>query len=247
MNRDLLSRTYREGCKTIPEVKIHENKVNGQTYYIAETDKDVDFEFKGTTLVKMWDAREERTYYPETVKKYAKQEPLKEIYDSAVRMLYEYIKNPHGYKDVRASIHKRNLIALNNIRKAENEFRKRIPSLKESIMTEPPVALHMEEGKQSSDFIWSGDLEYITMAYGFFTVGRRTLNEARKRSILIEEQNQPYSPTVRIYRKAGRLHQFVGKVEYGDIGAYRMIYFMNKNGAFQMNDDGSLAGALYRW
>lgn len=243
---DLLSRTYREGCKTEPEIRIHENKVNGQMYYIAETDREVDFEFKGTTLVKMWDAREERTYYPETVKKYAKHEPLKEIYDSAVRMLYEYIKNPHGYKDVRASIHKRNLVALNNIRKAENEFRKKIPALKKSVLATPPVTYKRGENP-FFDHAWATNLEYVSMDYGYPPIGHRTLNEARKRGILVEIMNQTVPLPINIYKRSGVSYHFVGMVGYGDVGAYRMIYFMNKNGIFQMNGDGSLAGALYRW
>ena len=54
---------------------------------------------------------------------------------------------------------------------------------------------------------------------------------------------------VKIYKRSSKTfhYQYIGTVLYGAIGRYRMMYFINKNGAFQMNSDGSLAGALYRW
>lgn len=238
---DLLNRTYKEGCKTVPEVRIHENKVNGQIYYIAETDREVDFEFKGRTLMKMWDSREERTYFPKDINEWIKNRysPLKEIYDAVKSALDEYIRDPYDHKWYRSYIHKQNLTALNNIRKAENELKKKAPSMKRACEKEPPVT--HKRGGLCPDWLWVDNPEYILIRGStYFIQEFRTLNEARRHAVSKDK-------SAKIYKRAGDKYQYVGTVRYGEIGAYRMAYFMNKNGAFQMNDDGSLAGALYRW
>lgn len=238
---ELLLKTYREGCRVIPEVRIHENRVNGQTYYIAETDREADFEFKGRTLMKMWDVREERTYYPKDIDKWIrdKRSPLKEVYDAVKDALDDYIRDPYGHKDYRAWIHKRNLTALNNIRKAENELKKKALSMKRACEKEPPV-IH-KRGGLCPEWLWVDNPEYIVIRGKTYLISEyRTLNEARRSAVSNDK-------SAKIYKRAGSQYQYVGTVRYGEIGAYKMVYFMNKNGAFQMNDDGSLAGALYRW
>ena len=238
-------KTYRQDCKVVPEVKIHENRVNGQIYYIAETDRDLDFEFKGKTLVKMWDAREERTYYPEAIESLRwSNKDFKEVYDSVVSMVSYYIRDPFEQKWQRSYVHKQNLVALNNIRKAENELKKRIPAIKRSCETERPV-IHKRD-RMCPDFLWVDHPEYITMCPNQYVCEHRTLNDARKWGMRHIEPNRTYPP-VKIYKKTGQFYNYVGSVMNGEIGAYVMSYFLNKNGAFQMKWDGSLAGALYRW
>lgn len=221
---------YIHGCEVEPEVVIHEQRINGQTYYIAETTEDVDFEFKGKKLVKMWDVREQKTYYPDAVAKILKGKDnlLLPLYKKAVKMLNLYINNISEYVKEGAEIKNRNRYALNEIRKRENALSKDAIAIKKECMNEPPYTYTRPTHPEYIG-VYNGRVEEFY-----------TLNDARRFGIWC-------ASSVKIYKKTSKNYQYAGTVRFGYIGKYEMKYFLNKNGAFQMNSDGSLAGALYRW
>lgn len=239
LHKDLLSIHYYKGCEVKQEVIIHPQRINDQMYYIAETTEDVDFEFKGKKLVKMWDVKEERTYYPDAIMKMVKDKDnlLHGLYENVTYMLDLYINKPSEYRRICTNTHRKNIYALNNIRKAENDLSKKTATIKRNCEKKPPYAYDRPT--------WP---EYIAVPKGHNANGAQTMNDARKIGIQYVDQNYgAYQIYVDIYKKSSKMYTYVGSVIHSDVGRYDMVYFLNKNGAFQMNGDGSLAGALYRW
>lgn len=243
LHEKILDAKYDYGCEVEPEVIIHPQRINDQTYYIAETTEDVDFEFKGKKLVKMWDVKEERTYYPDAVMKMVKDKDslLHDLYKRVTNVLDLYINKPSEYMHVSTNTHRRNVYALNNIRKAENSLSKKAVTIRRGCESEPP---YIYERPTWPEYIAVVKDRYVHEAY--------TVNNARMegiRRIDREYTSDREAMYVKIYKKSSKAfhYQYIGTVLYGAIGKYRMMYFINKNGAFQMNSDGSLAGALYRW
>lgn len=210
-----------------PVIRIHHTRINNEDYYIAETSEGVDFEFKGNKAVKMWDVKEEKTYFPSTFQKWIKDPDnmLCGLYYQAERALNLYHSNYNRYY---------------------NEMKHRAWTLKEADKVDnkkdhlriPPLSLFKGYRYNPPYIVKSNDGRYINEA-GFLD-----LNDARKMCI----ENIWPNGRWRIYKKTESRYEYVGSVEFDRIGRYEMtIYFANKNGAFMMDKNGKLLGALYRW
>ena len=225
MNSDFLRPRYQYGVH--PVVHIHHTRINNEDYYIAETSEGVDFEFKGNKAVKMWDVKEEKTYFPSTFQKWINDPDnmLCGLYYQAERALNLYHSNYNRYHNEmkqRTSI----LNSLDNVNKKNEHLRVPSLSLYKGYRYNPPYIVKSNDGRCINE------------------AGFLDLNDARKMCI----ENIWVNGRWKIYKKTETRYEYVGSVELNKIGRYdTMIYFANKNGAFRMDTKGRLTGALYRW
>ena len=227
-----------------PVLDIHPTKINNEIYYIIETSKNVDFEFKDGKAIKMWDVERERTYFPATFMKWVKDDthPLHDLYEDILENFELYFKN---YNKFYNKMKQRKRIN-DAIRQTVENAQKSVLAQKNRLTKIPPLTPYVKKfyyngGGYVSDppYILTDDGSYI------YPTACDDLDYARKCGIHEADHNR--GKAVRIYKRAKDCYEYVGTVERGQIGIYTMTYFANKNGIFRLDENGKLMGALYRW